>query len=295
MNKNLIIFTDLDGTLLDSNYSFKRAIPALREIRKKNIPMILCSSKTRTEIEHYRKKLKNTHPFISENGGGIFVPKGYFKGQGTRSPVFLRDPFGTCGNKEGGRDKGRGKDNKDRDYQIIKLGTKYSDLRKTLEQLRLKGFDVKGFGDMSIKKVAEVTGLKLSEAKMAKEREFDEPFIFKGDEASFKKLKQYIKLKGFNFTQGDFFHIMGNTNKGRAVEILKKLYARQNHKLITAALGDSQNDIDMLRNVDYPIIVQKKDGVCDRRIRVKNLIKADGIGPEGWNRAVIKLLELRGF
>ncbi len=77
--KKLIIFTDLDGTLLDySTYSFEAAIPALQLLKEKNIPLIICSSKTGKEIEHYRKKLGNTHPFISENGGGIFIPKGYF-------------------------------------------------------------------------------------------------------------------------------------------------------------------------------------------------------------------------
>jgi len=80
--KKIIIFTDLDGTLLDnSSYSFEAALPALQLIKEKNIPLIICSSKTRKEIEHYRKKLYNLHPFISENGGGIFIPKGYFNFQ----------------------------------------------------------------------------------------------------------------------------------------------------------------------------------------------------------------------
>ena len=65
----LIIFTDLDGTLLDSGYSFRKAMPALRLIKEKDIPLVLCSSKTKTEIDYYRKKLENDHPFVSENGG----------------------------------------------------------------------------------------------------------------------------------------------------------------------------------------------------------------------------------
>ena len=54
----LIIFTDLDGTLLDFRYSYKEAVPALNLIRKKNIPLIICSSKTRAEIE----KCRNLYP-----------------------------------------------------------------------------------------------------------------------------------------------------------------------------------------------------------------------------------------
>ena len=269
IKKKLIIFTDLDGTLLDSNYSFKNALPALRLIRKKNIPLILCSSKTRTEIEHYRKKLKNIHPFISENGGGIYIPKSYFRFQGSGV-------------------RGQGEENEK--YHIIKLGAKYSDLRKALCELRAKGFDVRGFGDMSIKEITELTSLKTAEAKLAKQRDFDEPFVFKGSKASLNKLKQNIKLNGLTYTQGEFFHINGKSDKGRAVEILKELYDVQNRKIIIIALGDSPNDIEMLQNVDYPIVIQKPDGSYDKRIKVKKLIKAEGIGSEGWNRAVRSLL-----
>ncbi|CAG0948086.1 partial Glucosyl-3-phosphoglycerate/mannosyl-3-phosphoglycerate phosphatase, partial [Anaerolineae bacterium] len=76
---NTIIFSDLDGTLLDAaDYSFAAAKPALAMIHERGIPLILCSSKTRSEIEIYRRRLDNVHPFIAENGGGIFIPKGYF-------------------------------------------------------------------------------------------------------------------------------------------------------------------------------------------------------------------------
>jgi mannosyl-3-phosphoglycerate phosphatase len=85
---------------------------------------------------------------------------------------------------------------------------------------------------------------------------------------------------------------MGNNNKGRAIEILKKLYARQNRKIITVALGNSPNDIEMLKKVNYPIVVQMHDGSYDKRIKIKKLIKTDGIGPKGWNKAVLRLLDI---
>jgi len=78
MSERIVIFTDLDGTLLDHcTYSYKEAEKALESIRRKNIPLIVCSSKTREEIEIYRKKLLNNGPFISENGGAIFIPEQY--------------------------------------------------------------------------------------------------------------------------------------------------------------------------------------------------------------------------
>lgn len=75
----IIIFTDLDGTLLHPNiYSFAKARPALNLIKEEGIPLVLCSSKTRAEMEVYRERLGNNHPFVSENGGGIFIPKDCF-------------------------------------------------------------------------------------------------------------------------------------------------------------------------------------------------------------------------
>ncbi len=264
----LVIFTDLDGTLLDSRYSFQKALPALTMIQEKSIPLVISSSKTRSEIEHCRKKLKNRDPFISENGGGIYIP-------GDSGMPMKRERISE--EAEG--------------YKIIRLGAPYGKLRRALAELRDEGFAVRGFGDMTAREVSQLTGLKPADARRAKQRDFDEPFIFDGDTRAVSRLKCRITLKGFNYTQGEFFHIMGDSDKGRAVGILKELYAGRYRNIVTAALGDSPNDIEMLRSVDYPVVVRKKNGEYDRRIRVRNLIRADGIGPEGWNRAVIKLLE----
>jgi len=165
-------------------------------------------------------------------------------------------------------------------------------LRNALAELRSEGFDVKGFGDMTVDEVVRLTGLKPSDAKRALKREFDEPFVFYGDRAGEAKLKRKIKAKGFNYTKGEFFHIMGDSDKGRAVDIVKNMYSGNNRRIVTAALGDSENDIEMLQNVDNPVVVQKKDGTYNRQVirSVKECIKADGIGPVGWNRAIIELL-----
>ncbi len=270
MKKQLIIFTDLDGTLLDSKYSFDKARPALALIKKNRIPLVLCTSKTQAEIQLLRKKLRNTHPFISENGGGIFIPKKYFR--------FQISDF-------------RLKTEKKANYFIIRLGAEYSVLRKALRELRSKGFDVKGFGDMTVREVARLTGLKTTDAKLAKQRDFDEPFVFKGSATSLKKLKQFIKSIRLTFTIGELFHLMGNSSKGRAVKILTKLYRKQYGKIATIALGDSPNDIEMFENVDHPIMIRKSGGSYDKRIKVKKkLIRADGAGPEGFDKAVRSLL-----
>jgi len=273
----LLIFTDLDGTLLDSSYSFDKSLPALEIIKEKQVPLVICSSKTRAEIEVIRKGLGNDYPFVSENGGGIFIPKG--SGPADRAGrITVLDKLDI---------------QEDDNYQIIKLGADYTDLRAALAEIRDEGFDVMGFGDMSPADVADLTGLTESAAELAKRRQFDETFIVNGDEASVRKLKERINFKGFNYTQGEYFHIMGNSDKGRAVGIMKRLYETEGVKVMTAALGDSPNDIEMLNNVDRPFVVQKEDGTYDPQIvsKVKGCVKVAGIGPEGWNKAVLELIK----
>ena len=274
MNR-LIIFTDLDGTLLDhATYSFEKAQPALNRLKQKNIPLVICSSKTKTEIEHYRKNLDNNHPFISENGGGIFIPAGYFEVSIHGSSFDVAE---------------------ENRSHVIRLGANYGDLRGLIEELRREGFGVRGFGDMTAQEVAELTGLSIQEAETAKERDFDEPFVFEGNEEEVPALLKAIKGKGFNVTQGRFFHLIGNSDKGKAVSILIDLYKKNFGEILTVAVGDSPNDIPMLEAADIPVIVQQSDGTYDARIDLPNLTRADGIGPEGWNTAILGLLSVSRF
>lgn len=268
--KKPIIFTDLDGTLLDHyTYSFEKALPALRMLKQKNIPLVICSSKTRKEIEYYRKKLDNTHPFVSENGGGIFIPKNYFEFK-VKSLKF--------------------KVTEENDYKIVRLGANYPDLRKAIIELREEGFSVKGFGDMTVHELAEIAHMTIEEAEMARERHFDEPFIYSGPPYQLPQLLKSINKKGFKFTQGRFYHILGSSNKGIAVSILIDLYKNKYKKIEAIAIGDSPNDMPMLERADYPVIVQKHDYSYDNKIKIPRIIKAHGIGPEGWNKAVLNKL-----
>jgi mannosyl-3-phosphoglycerate phosphatase len=262
----IIIFTDLDGTLLHPRtYSFDEARSALGLIRQRDIPLIICSSKTRAEIEVYRSKLSNGHPFVSENGGGVFVPEGYF-------------PFTVNGETQTG-------------YRLISFGRPYQELRDVLTGLRERlSTKVRGFGDLSVQEIAALSGLAEPEAVLAKMRDFDEPFIFEEDGVKKDVFLQAIEARGYRWTRGRFYHIMGENDKGRAVTFLKGLYEKQYGPIHTIGLGDNLNDLPLLRVVDQPVLVQKEDGTYEASVSLPNLIRADGIGPRGWNRAITRLL-----
>ena len=272
MKPQLIIFTDLDGTFLDYHtYSCEAALPALELIQEQNIPLIICSSKTRAEIEQWREELDNDHPFISENGGGIFIPHAYFSDNDLNALAQRIQRTDA--------------------YTILVLGTPYIFLRRKLEKLRKDGFEVRGFGDMDAVEIAQITELSPEETALAKTRDFDEPFVFSGVGARLKALLAAIEAKGLHcIAGGRLFHLTGDNDKGRAVTILTELYRKKFGEITTLALGDSPNDFPMLEHVDHPILVKNHRGEYDKRIALPNLIKADGIGPEGWNKAVLSVV-----
>jgi mannosyl-3-phosphoglycerate phosphatase len=263
----VIIVTDLDGSLLDSkNYSFEEARPALEMIKENEIPLVLCSSKTRAELELWRHRLENRHPFIVENGGGIFIPEGYFS-------------FPVEGETHGG-------------YQVITLGMPYARIREQFTRLRDKlRIPVRGFGDMTPAEITALTGLSLDEAVLAKQREYGEPFMFPG--AADERMLQAIEASGLRWTQGRLFHLMGNHHKGKALARLRTLFERAKGPLFIAGLGDSLNDLPFLLAVDHPVLVRREDGCHDLQITIPGIYCTQKIGPAGWNEAVQKLLGTR--
>ena len=106
------------------------------------------------------------------------------------------------------------------------------------------------------------------------------------------RLRKSILAKGLRYTRGEFYHLMGNSDKGNAVTIVSRLFSEKYGRIRTVALGDSPNDIEMLQNVDVPVVVRKANGRYHPQVlkEVSGIRKADGIGPEGWNRAVLELL-----
>lgn len=270
MQDNSVIFTDLDGTLLEyESYSLEPALPALRFIKSKNIPLVICTSKTRAEIEFYRNLLENNDPFISENGGGIFIPENYFP-----------NDFDYDKKMEG--------------YKVIELGIRYEVLAEALSSIRNEaGLNIKGFSEMTVSEISKISGLGNEFAELAKVREYDEPFMLYGDEKDIERIKTEITGRGFAYTEGGIFHhITGKNDKGKAVKVLTRLFKRKFRDLQTIGIGDSLNDLPLLGSVDIPILVQKPNGEYDSRIRLDNLVLAEGIGPKGWGKAILNLFDI---
>ncbi|MCW8821796.1 MAG: HAD-IIB family hydrolase [Sulfurovum sp.] len=251
LQENIIIFTDLDGTLLNhDNYSFEAALPMLEFIKTNNIPLIIVTSKTKNEVLRIQELLDLKAPFIIENGAGIFIP--------------MQD-----------------------NYEMKALGFDYAYIRSCFLKYT-KSVQMHGFYDMSDEEVAKYTNLSVEIAADAKKRTFTEPFILK-DENKLSELQRMANEDGLDIVKGGRFHhlITLGQDKANAIKHLIEYYEKNREEdLKTIALGDSANDLSMLQSVDTPILIPHPDGTymnCD----MTNLIKAPYPGPLGWN-AVLK-------
>jgi predicted mannosyl-3-phosphoglycerate phosphatase (HAD superfamily) len=89
MAGHFVIFTDLDGTLLDAEtYSFQAARPALQGLKKKQVPVVFCNQQDQSRNRSHSQKTWFETSFIVENGGAIFIPPGYFTPEQLRNSGY---------------------------------------------------------------------------------------------------------------------------------------------------------------------------------------------------------------
>ena len=264
----LVIISDLDGTLLDrQTYSYEASLPTLRKLQASRIPLVFCSSKTRSEMEPLWHELNLRDPFIVENGGAIFFLPDYF-------------PFPVENAKVRGK------------FHILELGERLDVLRPALlEGAQNHHVSIRSFGEMTIQEISQLTGLPRKSAQAASDREYDEPFIVK--QINYGRLFTALRTKGFKITEGDrFFHLTRGSDKGKATRKLLELYRRINPVIRSIGLGDSGQDLSMLREVNTPILIRKSDRSWDSTItqNLAGIKKTMKLGPDGWSEAVEEVL-----
>ena len=265
----ILIFTDLDGTLLDHHtYGWEEAKPALALCKRLDIPIILVSSKTGAEIKVLQKNLGLSTPFISENGGGICCPD-----------------IGHHGLPSGAVPSGKG--------WRWSLGVSYDVLVNALGEIREElGWDLRGFSEMGPEEIVQRTGLDPEMSLLAAMREYDEPFIvLEPKELDIALLYDAAKKKDLNITTGGrFYHIHGRIDKGASVTKLISWYKGHQAHVVSIALGDSPNDFSMLKRVDQPVLIRSSRHFPGIEKDIPGLQITENMGPDGWNRAVLDIL-----
>ncbi len=264
-----IFFTDLDGTLLDHrSYDYSPARPALNQLKQEHVPLILSTSKTAAEIIPFRLEIDNQDPFIVENGGGIFIPEGYF----SSIPLETRQVD---------------------HFLSISHAPSYLQLQESLARLADQhNLKVESFAEMTPSRLSEISGLTVDHAQLSLQREFDLPFQILEGTLNASQLDEAAHKLGLRLTQGGrFLHLGGDANKGQAVTQLLELY-RINHEgsIRSIGLGDSENDLSMLQAVHIPVVIPNPLSQSPLATQLPSARIAPAPGPEGWNEAVLSLL-----
>ena len=260
MTRRLLLFTDVDGTLLDAEtYRPDAARPGLAAARAAGAPVILNTSKTEPETRALAAELGLDAPFAVENGGGIYVPPGHFGDNG----------------EEG----------------LVALGAAHADILAALDELA-DSFRFRGISSMSDREVEAACGLPAGAVGAARERRFSEPLVWRDDPARLDEFAAALAGRGLVLRRGDrFVHVMGDTDKAAAVARLAPRYRARWPGAVSVGLGNGPNDLGMLAAADVAVVIRNPNG---RNIEYPGARVPAGHGPAAWSRAVRALLEEDG-
>lgn len=260
--QKLVVFSDLDGTLIDHHtYTIQDSEAALRILVDEAIPLVFCSSKTFAEQVYLQRQFGILQPFIFENGSAAAIPVGFFS-----TKMYSPDRF-----EEG--------------YEIVVFAHADSIQLNTC-LLQIEG--IKGYQQASDAELSTATGLSGTALGRARERWFTETLLSSLDEQGLKEVKNFLLPLGYTLSQGGrFFTVQSaQVNKGKAVvwmmEQFRKAFGRHT---CFAAIGDSPNDVPMLEVVDIPFLVQKPDQTW-AKVDLPHLIHLKAVGPKGFSAAI---------
>tara|TARA_Y100001968_G_scaffold324496_1_gene363989 strand:+ start:47967 stop:48767 length:801 start_codon:yes stop_codon:yes gene_type:complete len=255
---DLWIVTDIDGTLMDHEYDLSPALKTLEYLKLNNIPVILCTSKTAAEVKLIRNNIANNDPYIIENGGAIYGSK----------------------------------NDSSEEWELV-IGRSFNDLRPILDILSSEiNYSLTALTDLSYSEVEKLTGLTGIDIELALDRKWSVPFL-NPPIIYQEKLYSLLDKYDINIFQGNrMSHLLGkDSHKGKAVNKLKEYLDNPYVKII--ALGDSPNDLPLLKIADEAIVVPGNNGPnkkLEKEIKNCNFHLAPAPHARGWAIAVNQIL-----
>ena len=263
-----IIFTDLDGTLLDhADYNTNNISELLQQLQNAHIPVVFNTSKTFCEVIELKNDLNIQQPFIVENGAAVFIPEDYFE----LKPI---------GCKKVGA------------YWCYAMAKPLSSLLNDLNTLKADyKAHYKLFSDLSSEQISELTGLNDAQARRAQTRDYSDPLYWYGNDELLTAFVNDVEALGYDIKIGGrFIHIAKNTDKSAAQQWLVKQFTHHFRKPLTViALGDSDNDKQMLEHANIAIIIANPASKKPVKLSHNKARYSQSPAPLGWIEEITSL------
>lgn len=254
----LIIFTDLDGCLLNKHdYDWSPAARVLNTLRDRKIPVVMNSSKTVAEMRQLATELGlSDATFVSENGSVI--------------------RWGVEVNPQAG--------------EIEIVAASHAQILRVLADLKSR-FRFRSFADLGLSGLVDTTQLSEEKATLAMQRQGTEPLLWDDTDDERSVFEQLLSDQQLSLTKGGrFWHVAGQTSKGIAMRMVADRFAGSVGKTTVAAIGDSPIDQSMLDMADVPIGISTPSGLGVTVDPARGIV-ARSQGSAGWAEAVTELLK----
>lgn len=268
--RHTVVFTDLDGTLLDhDNYSFAAAAPALQRLHDLAVPWVLNTSKTRAELMSLKQRLNNPWPVIVENGAAVVIPAG-------GAIAGMED----CDRVDG--------------LACYEFAPRREQVLTVIHGWRQQqDVDFCGFADWDEHELSDISGLPLDDARLALNRNYSEPILWQDSDDAYQDFLDMLAEHDLQaLSGGRFIHIMGQCDKGTAMRWLAPRLIAADSEPRVVAFGDSDNDLAMLQAADIAVVVRRPHrpplDVVGARGEV---VITEDVGPLGWNNTLLALLD----
>ncbi len=277
------VLTSIDGCLLDlETNSYGAARQALAALERRSIPLILISQRTRAEVEPLRTQLQSEHPFICEDGMGLYLPESYFPSSILDDSWISQPP-----------------------YMLQRFGLGYDRLRQILKEVRAQlRADLLGYGDWTAVELAMAMGITAAEAQRMQQRQLSEVFGYTGDpvrlQVALKQCSQHLKEHRLEISplaipsQIAQWYLTGvhrSVSSAAAVDRVLECYRRHLGSVRTLGVGSGLRDLKYLGRVQQAVVLPGPQSQQVMQQGDPHWQQMDLPGPEGWNEVVLTWLE----
>ena len=262
-----ILISDLDGTLLGHHdFDFDLIKSDIINLLDSGHLLVLASSKTKVEIKGFCDALGRNVPFIYENGAGV---ENFCLINGCEAPLNSHQNPKAI-----------------RTDALLSVWERYIPLGLKSRCHFIKDMDR---GDQQA-----LLGLGTTALDRAMKRSFSLPFTFSGPVSDVQKLKYLAKKAGLSVQQGGrVYNLSGCHDKADYLPEIRKWASKAKGTPVLIVLGDSKNDIEMLKQADVSCVIPNENGDY---LSIGNgnypTIIAPRAAPLGWLDAVMEALSL---